>query len=844
MSNKLSIVNVEVLSPQTIAEIDKQVGNFIERHRNNRQEISRLVFDGTAALTVSDKLAQNMNSQGTLKRFWKRFTGVNSQTQKEINVDLLKAQYAAQQTLQKLAEQNLLNTEMIVAINNRLNASMVEVNAEINKIYDAILKFFSKASEQLKNHEERIKQLEHKDKLQHWAFNIRNKIFEGVKYKNLDDATKIVCLVRDFFELTGGKILVDDLIYLETAMENVGIQSDAEISGQIFIQEVGRSTKLYNHLLGGDSRLDEFATEYEPIILSLREVKESADRNFFVVQESAPPAQKSLKKAVNPLTVGNYELAVELLYNLKQVNYTEEFYDKKKRAEKLFLNCKIDEALPLLEETAAAGDIRSRYILAIIYNEGINVEQNSDYARELLAANVNEGDACSTIYGIFRTSLLESNNSKGFKATCKKIENTSDIFEQYELTAILDDKKALIELKRIAAEGYFLACHELGCKYYYGRDGVAEDNETARKYFKLSADMGYGKSMLNLGEIYYCGFGVSVDKKRGVEWYRKAYEKFSYSETALVRISAFYSDQENYSEAFTWHLRGVERDYTDCIYLAALYYFHGKGVDKNYAKAAEYFKRNVKNGKSTDGDLEDYLGDIYWEGGYGVSADRLQAVTWYEMAYEKGTSSDGLLARVGKYYDDQKNYSEAIKWWRLGEEKDYSTCIYLLGCSYLNGEGFSKDYSKAAKYFKRAIELGFNNGGAVEDLLGNIYWDGGYGLSVDKNQSVAYYKKAYEKGTSSDGLLARIGQYYQTAEYYTDALKWYRRGAEKNYTYCLLMVAAFYRYGLGVGKDYSEAVRYCNRAVNSAEANGYSKSEITKTCNNIKERGFFESFFD
>lgn len=68
------------------------------------------------------------------------------------------------------------------------------------------------------------------------------------------------------------------------------------------------------------------------------------------------------------MTVGNYELAMELLYNLKQVNYAEELHETKERAEQLFLSCKIAEALPLLESLTTSGDVRVRYLLALIYD--------------------------------------------------------------------------------------------------------------------------------------------------------------------------------------------------------------------------------------------------------------------------------------------------------------------------------------------------------------------------------------------------------------------------------------------------------------------------------------------
>lgn len=871
MTNELIIVNAQSLSPQTISEIDRQVDNFIERHKINRCELNRLVFDSTAALTAAEKAAQDMTLQGKLKRFWKRFTGSNARKQDDINANFIQAQYAAQQTLQKLAEQNLLSFELIAAVNNKLNVQMAEVNVELNDICSMLLTFFSDTKQQLEDHDKRLKKLEHSDKLQHWTINIENQTFDGIKYRELDDATKIVCVVRDFLKLTNDGRSVTDFDYLETAMGTLGFKSNFKVSGEKFIRQVSGSSKLYNYLFGNDLQLAEFATEYEPIILELREAKESADRKFFVVKESKTSSEKSVKEfglniAFSPAEnfllsrirdrffeqtdesseIGSYDLALELLYNLEQAKYAKEFHDKQETARKLFIDCKIEEALSLLRELEAAGDVQSRYILALIYNEGINIEENTDCARELLAANVSANDACSIIYEAMSAHLL-SDNSKGFN--CKQIVPPTNVFEHCELARILDDEEALAELKQACEDGYFLAAHEIGRRCYFS-ENVNEDNETARKYFELSAAQGYGKSMFYLGEIYWKGFGVPVDKEKAVEFFKKAYDKHAYKKEYLGIIGNFYDDKENYSEALKWYERAAEKGETTCLFITGYFYHNGRGASKNYAKAVEYFKRAVEIGYSTDGNVEDHLGDIYWEGGNGVTADRSQAVEWYKKAYDKGTISDGLLVRIGKYYDDKKDYSEALKWWRLGAKKEYPTCLYLVGCSYMLSEGVDKNYSSAAKCFKRAIDAGFSNEGKVEGMLGDIYWDGGYETSADKNQAVEWYKKAYAKGESTDTSIGRIADFYMNTDFgFAEAVKWWRRGAEKNYTKSLILLAKVYRNGVRgdsvkIEKDYKKAVNYCERAVKSAEANGYSKSEITKICNEIRERGFFESFFD
>lgn len=318
-------------------------------------------------------------------------------------------------------------------------------------------------------------------------------------------------------------------------MENLRLKPTALMSDKNFVRQVGASTTLYDHLIGAG--LDEFATEYEPIVFKLHEVKENSAKKFFADDEFNLPQY--------PATVGNYEFALELLYDLTQLQYAKDFHNRRARAQELFVAGKIDEALPILRELAAADDARARYILALIYNEGINVERDADYVRELLTANIAAGDACSIVYSHVRGPDVPANVCKAAYAAIK---NSADVLERHAAAIFLNSfdyhDKAIHELEQACAEGFFLAAHELGCKYYYGRDGVAEDNKTARKYFEQAAAAGYGQSMFILGEMYQKGFGVPVDKKRAVDYYVKAYERHSTSDDAINFIGSFYDDKK------------------------------------------------------------------------------------------------------------------------------------------------------------------------------------------------------------------------------------------------------------------------------------------------------------
>ena len=370
MPNELSIVNTQNLSAETIAKIDAQVDAFIAKHKENSVEINRIVFDGTAALVAGDNLAQNMGSHGKLKRFWRRFNGDNGRTQDTINANLIEAQYAAQKMIQKLAEQNLLTFELIAAVNNSLNAQIVEVNdkiigiksrlvnfatnvrdeqsnlnaqiretnARIIEIKRALVTFFRNVRSDIINLSLRLEIVEQNVKLLNWQNSIEFQMYRGVEYQDLDDMTKIILIVHDFFDITNGKWSTSDLLLLKKAMSTIGLNPKSKISYKKFVKHLRANNRLYSILF---RRYFGFATEYETIAFSLNKMNRLETEENYIVNVMNNSLSKnginiSKEDIIFQLTdefvaqeidfhlsteVSNYELILELLCNFVQWNY-------------------------------------------------------------------------------------------------------------------------------------------------------------------------------------------------------------------------------------------------------------------------------------------------------------------------------------------------------------------------------------------------------------------------------------------------------------------------------------------------------------------------------------------
>ena len=75
MSSSLIIINENELQEADKEAINEQINSIISKHKGNRYEINKLVFESVSALTVSGNYSDELATQGVLKRFWGGITG-------------------------------------------------------------------------------------------------------------------------------------------------------------------------------------------------------------------------------------------------------------------------------------------------------------------------------------------------------------------------------------------------------------------------------------------------------------------------------------------------------------------------------------------------------------------------------------------------------------------------------------------------------------------------------------------------------------------------------------------------------------------------------------------------
>ena len=108
-----------------------------------------------------------------------------------------------------------------------------------------------------------------------------------------------------------------------------------------------------------------------------------------------------------------------------------------------------------------------------------------------------------------------------------------------------------------------------------------------------------------------------------------------------------------------------------------------------------------------DLDAQTELGERY-QGGQGVQRDYAEAVGWYRRSAERGHALG--QAYLGFMYDFgrgvQQDYREAVRWYRRSAEQGHALGQNNLGAMYGTGRGVERNDAEAARWYRRAAGQG------------------------------------------------------------------------------------------------------------------------------------------
>lgn len=232
--------------------------------------------------------------------------------------------------------------------------------------------------------------------------------------------------------------------------------------------------------------------------------------------------------------------------------------------------------------------------------------------------------------------------------------------------------------------------------------------------------------------------------------------------TLWVMLLAACSDSADRSETKPLAMPSADQALTDLTHKAesgdpqsqfelGRRYFNGEGVQKDPAKAVEWFRRSAEQGNAKS---KGWLGILYVQG---VHLPR-EAVKGLELLRQSADEGDaraqgflGLLYQVGA--EVPLDLAKAVDWTRKAAEQGDSLAQAQIGDMYERGIGVPKDLTAAAEWYRKSAEQGHPWG---QTALG-VRYELGEGVPKDAEKALEWYRKAAEYG-DKDGQwnLARM----------------------------------------------------------------------------------------
>lgn len=291
---------------------------------------------------------------------------------------------------------------------------------------------------------------------------------------------------------------------------------------------------------------------------------------------------------------------------------------------------------------------------------------------------------------------------------------TGEVVESVYNALIVPDEKDKIsaeeinELEKASESGDPEATFELGEIYYIGKK-VIINRERAFRYFSESAKKDHLPSILKIAEFYKNGIGVDSDINQAVSFYEKA--AIQNSIYAIVQLGKIYlNNYKDYEKAITFFEKAVQMGSLDTyLLLQDTYMCQDKYTDAivTNQKLINLVKDNEKYQTimiSAYRNLESMVLSKKW--------NNKLATKWYTQEIESGDKhAIYYLARLyQKMRKTSRNVAKAIALLELCYENNIYEALVDLGDVHLFSNYRLNDVKKALKYYELAGDFGVAQG--------------------------------------------------------------------------------------------------------------------------------------
>ena len=281
---------------------------------------------------------------------------------------------------------------------------------------------------------------------------------------------------------------------------------------------------------------------------------------------------------------------------------------------------------------------------------------------------------------------------------------------------------ALEHYEKAANKDHAGALNALGDLYYEEGSAIQNDTLALEYYLKAAEISPESAQFTRIGYMYNNGKGAQKDENKALEWYLKGEDHGKV--TSINNAGVIFAEKGDDATAYTYYLKAAEMGNKYAMSNLGTWYYEGRYVEQDYAKALEWFLK-AENAGQSDGTMFHRMGWMYHYG-QGTKKDERKALHYYEKDEIEGCTS--VLTDIGVLYESAttipKDLKKAYEYYDRAAQKGNIKAHYRLGRMYLYGNDVvPKNSDMAAEYLRVVAE---DEGSDHEDapkLLAQAYVD-------------------------------------------------------------------------------------------------------------------------
>ena len=306
---------------------------------------------------------------------------------------------------------------------------------------------------------------------------------------------------------------------------------------------------------------------------------------------------------------------------------------------------------------AESGDVEAMVELGDCYSSGIGVRSNGSKSLTWYkkAAEIGNSEAMKNIAEAYRHGYGVKRDEAKAEVWYRMAANSGNKEAQATLEKWLSEKEKerteWEQRQKKAAEGDVVSLNYLGRSYLGGYHLGEKDVEKGLECLLKAAELGYAPAMERLGEYYE---STSQDEM-ALAWYRKAAEQ---------EIPTSVAEEEDPHR----RLRNpIYSSIVDSIGRIGLFYWDGRGVEKDRDKAIEWFVQASNMGDRII--LHEHAALLFW-GNENVEKDVDKAIELFTISGNNGdiSSMEWLAYWFKKGEQVPKDLEKAAYWEKKIEE--------------------------------------------------------------------------------------------------------------------------------------------------------------------------------